>query len=69
MITASISSVPKPMGTRTFFGGIALGAVAGGEIESVAFGVSALCLRGLTAAKGMRAAAAEAVTGERVVDG
>jgi len=69
MITASISSVPKPMGTRTFFGGIASGAVAGGETESVAFGVSVLCRGGLTVAKGVRAATAEVVTGETVADG
>lgn len=67
MITASISSVPKPMGTRTFFGGIALGAV-GREMESAGFGVSVLCRGGVTAAKGARAAG-EAVTGERAVGG
>jgi len=57
------------MGTRTFFGGIAFGAVSGGEIESVAFGVNILCRGAVTVAKGMRAATAEAVTGERVVEG
>lgn len=57
MITASISSVPKPIGTRTFFGGIAFDAV-GGDTETAGFGVTGLCRRVVTA-----------VTGERVVGG
>lgn len=57
------------MGTRTFLGGIAFGAVSRREVESVAFAVNVLCRGGVTVAKGMRAAKAEAVTGERVVEG
>ena len=65
MITASISSVPNPMGTRTFFGGIALlGAVVviGAERESAGFGVSVLGRGGVTAAKGARAACSSHVS-------